>query len=379
MLAHRLANRLQQQKDLGLYRCPPVFDSDDVGLSYHGRPVIDFGSNDYLGLSASRNTRSIVAKAFTDYEPSTCASRLASGSRQGIADAERAFADHFGYESALFFSSGYQANCALLKTLLSSSDHVFFDKRIHASMVDGLRSTGAQLFGYRHSDLSHLKKRLVAANSPLPFILTESLFSMDGDCLDCSVLKQIASDSGAVTIIDEAHAFGAMGEKGRGLAGRTAQIAVGTLGKAFAFYGAFVLGPRILREALYNFASPFIYTTGTSVAHAQAARELLKLVAAADEQRDLLRNTSSHLKELLTQRGFPFYGNAHIVAVQVGDESLTATYARELLSSGFHVLAARSPTVPEGKAILRLSLSANHSFRDIQDLVDCLCRIRDAN
>jgi 8-amino-7-oxononanoate synthase len=262
MLTQKIERRLLSQRQAGLFRDPPVLENQNgKHLSIDGAKVLNFSSNDYLGLGSSKKVSQIVAQNFRKLGSSASSSRLVSANHQIMHQAESAFAEYFGYDECVFISSGYQANLAVVSTLFDQDDMVFFDKHIHASSVKGLLAGECRFSGFKHNDLTHLEKRLAKAGRNTPVVLTESLFSMDGDMLDIAELTRLKSRHGFFAVIDEAHAFGALGPEGRGIGKDVADIATGTLGKAMGLFGAFVLLPKGFKSYLFNFASPLIYST----------------------------------------------------------------------------------------------------------------------
>ncbi|MGD9822846.1 aminotransferase class I/II-fold pyridoxal phosphate-dependent enzyme, partial [Desulfobacter sp.] len=313
-----------------------------------------------------------VGKHFKAEGSSASSSRLVAGNYQTICRAEKIFADYFGYDDAIFFSSGFQANLAILSTLFEKGDTLIFDKHVHASCVKGISLSGASLKGYRHNNLEHLEKRLDAASLENKGVVTESLFSMDGDILPVKRFGDLKKKHRFYGIVDEAHAFGVLGDKGRGIAHGVTDIALGTFGKALGLFGAFVLLPYGVKEYLMNFASPLIYTTSLPQAHALAAVDALELVEQGDNVRKTLKDVSASMGETLIREGFQVVGDAHIISVLMGDEKKAAQVSQDLLSRGILAFSARFPTVPLGKAILRLGLTALHREEDIQTFVNTL-------
>ncbi len=370
--------RLDVQKKEGLYRNPPEIERREGKYVYHKtEKLLSFASNDYLGIGSSKSLADTVGRHFGKRSASSSSSRLVAGNYSEIGHAERTYANYFGYESAIFFPSGYQANLAVLSTLFGTEDIVFFDKHVHASCVKGMAISKATLKGYRHNCLSHLKKRMGHFHGrpdgiSQAAVVTESLFSMDGDLLDVERYREIKQASGFFGIVDEAHAFGALGPGGRGIAGGAADIALGTFGKAIGLFGAFVLLPEIVREYLFNFASPLIYTTTLPEAHAASAVDILGLVASSDEKRETLKGMSAFMREALAKNGFSAHGDAHIIAVEIGNEALASAISKELLNRGVLAFSARYPTVPAGKAILRLGMTADHDENDVAFFMDAL-------
>jgi 8-amino-7-oxononanoate synthase len=378
MFAERYKNRLMVQKTSGLYRDPPeVTTKDGKFLLMGGRKILNFASNDYLGLSISEELRQKSSQNFRKYGTSSSSSRLVSGNYSVINKAENLYASYFGYSDALFFPSGYQANIGILSTFLEKGDTVIFDKHIHASSVKGMTMSGAVFYGYNHNSMSHLEKRLTAHRNGQVAVLTESLFSMDGDILDASGINTLKDRYGFLTIVDEAHAFGAAGVEGRGIAGAVADIAVGTFGKAFGFFGAFVLLPEGFKEYLFNFSSPLIYTTTLPEAHAATAIDVLEIIERSEDRRTHLQGISGYMREGLRREGFRVSGDAHILALTVGDEEKAVKLSRRLLENNIFVLPARYPTVPLSHAILRISITALLEEKDIKSFITCIKKAND--
>ena len=371
MFAERFKNRLLIQQLSGLHRNPPeVTIREGKFLLIGNRKVVNFASNDYLGLSVSEELRQRTARNFQKYGTSSSSSRLVSGNYSAINEAEKAYASYFGYRDALFFPSGYQANMGILSTFFERGDTVIFDKHIHASAVKGMTMSGADFFGYNHNSMSHLERRLETYKSRHVAVLTESIFSMDGDNLDVPGLQILKERYGFLTIVDEAHAFGAVGLEGRGIAGPVADIAVGTFGKAFGFFGAFVLLPEGFKEYLFNFSSPLIYTTTLPEAHAATAIDILEIIERSEDKRKHLREISQFMKEGLRREGFQVSGDAHILAMEIGDEAKAVQLSRKLLEENIFVLPARYPTVPLHRSILRISITALFEEEDVTLFID---------
>jgi 8-amino-7-oxononanoate synthase len=362
----RVNDRLAQRRDEGAYRDPLVITSRDGRIiNAGGRTLINFASNDYLGLASSRELRDAVADAFSRYGSSSSSSRAVSGTFARMIEAERAYAEFFGYESCLFTQSGYQGNIALISALFEKGDIILCDKKIHASLAKGIALSGASFHGYNHNDLSHCEKRLRSAEHSPSALVAESLFSMDGDIPDFDTLASLKKKYGFCTIIDEAHAFGVLGNQGRGIACGTADIATGTFGKAFGLFGAFVLMPKAIREYMINFSSPVIYSTALPEAHAVCALRALELVAKNDDARAVCLEHADLLRNILSEYGIIATGNAQIVIIHIGSERDASRIASRLAENGIFLPAIRYPTVPRGKAILRASVTALHTKDDI--------------
>jgi 8-amino-7-oxononanoate synthase len=372
MFTQRYKQKLALQRESGLLRSPPPVERRE-GKYVHcqGRPLLNLASNDYLGLGSCAELRRKVASNFEKFGSSSSSSRLVSGNFDTTSRAEKAYADYFGYEAALFFPSGFQANLGLLSTLFEPGDTVFFDKRIHASSVKGLSLSGAALNGYNHSRLGHLEKRLQKAAGQAG-VVTEALFSMDGDCLDCTAFAGLKERYGFFSVVDEAHSFGVLGPGGRGLAREAADVAVGTMGKSLGLFGAFVLASSQIKHYLLNFSSPQIYTTSLPEAHAASAMDALDLVAGSDDRRRRLSDLCRWARAELAGEGFRVAGDAHILSIHIGQEQKAVEVAQKLFQKGFLVLPARYPTVPLQQAILRISLTADHDLSDIASFARAL-------
>ena len=372
MFEERYRRKLDLQQESGLFRDPPPIDRrEGKYIISCGRRLLNLASNDYLGLGASPKLRRKVADNFVRYGSSSSSSRLVSANFRQINAAETAYARYFGYDAALFFPSGYQANLGVLATLFEAGDIVLFDKHIHASSVKGLALSGARARGFNHGDLNHLQKRLHKAGRQVGMV-TESLFSMDGDRLDVAGLKTLKEKHQIFCVVDEAHSFGVLGPKGRGVAQGVADVAIGTFGKALGLFGAFALVSEEIKSYLLNFSSPQIYTTTLPEAHAASTMDVLEFLSCSESQRQHLADLSHWLKAELTTAGFRVSGDAQILAVEIGQERSALATARRLLECGIYVLPARYPTVPLKKAILRISLTALHTEADGKTLVAAL-------
>jgi len=369
----RIINKLAAQKETSLYRKPIGIESrEGKFLLIEGRKVLNFASNDYLGLGVSDELKRKVSGNFMKYSTSSSSSRLVSGNYSVINQAEKEYARFFGYEDALFFPSGYQANIGILSALFEKNDLLIFDKHMHASSVKGMLLSNADFHGYNHNSMSHLCRWLEKSSEKKLAVLTESLFSMDGDFLDIQGFKELKKRFDFFSIVDEAHAFGVLGESGRGIARNVTDIGIGTFGKALGLFGAFVLMPTGFKEYLFNFSSPLIYTTALPEAHAASAIDILEIISQCEKRRKHLREISSLTKESLIGEGFCVKGDAHILAVEIGDESRALEISRKLLEKDIFVLPARYPTVPLHKAILRIGMTALHSEKDVRKLVSSL-------
>ena len=334
---------------------------------------INFCSNDYLGLAEDARLKEAVLEAVAaSARVGGTGSRLLSGHDPVWNELEKEFAAFAGTEAALYFSSGYAANVGLLTSVLSKDDLVFSDELNHASLIDGIRLSGAGKVIYRHADLDMLEGVLRANSGEncRKLIVTESVFSMDGDIADVTAMQELGERYGAELVVDEAHATAVHGPGGagivaaNGLAGKVFAT-VHTCGKALASAGAFVCGARVLRELLINRARTLIFSTVLPPYLAGQIRAALRLAKSMDAEREFLLKTSALLAGTLRREGWDVAGfGSQIVPVVVGSNEDALAAAGFLQERGFAARAIRPPTVPVGTARLRLSLTARVTEED---------------
>ncbi len=344
---------------------------------------VNLCSNDYLGLAGSEALRTAVLDAVREVpRVGGTGSRLLSGHSRVWEEIEQEFAEFAGTEAALYFGSGYAANVGLLTSILSGNDVVFSDELNHASLIDGIRLSRACKVIYGHLDLNTLEAGLRAhANEPVAgrrFVVTESVFSMDGDVAPLAEMRTLCERYGAGLILDEAHATGVHGPSGRGSAVGTgvAADAVGvthTCGKALASAGAFVCGSAALREHLINHARTFIFSTAMPPYMARQIRAALRIARRMDVQRTALLARSRRLAAGLRAQGFDTaHSSTQIVPVVIGGNEEALAAAGFLQAEGFAVRAIRPPTVKEGRARLRLSVTCAIAAGELERLENCL-------
>jgi len=347
---------------------------------------IDLCSNDYLGLATHPALREAVAKAVENAaRVGGTASRLLSGQTEGWRRLEEEFAAFAGTEAALFFGSGYAANLGLLSALVSRDDVVYSDVLNHASLIDGMRLSGARKVIYPHLDLSALEDSLKQdAGAPWRrIIITESVFSMNGDVAPLKEMAALAEKFGAAMIIDEAHATGVQGTNGCGLAAESGILpqvlaTIHTCGKALGSAGAFVCGPAVMKDHLVNHARTFIFSTALPPYFAEQISAAVKLVTGMNHERKALLGNANELSQALLETGFDTGGSAsQIVPVIVGSNEDALQAAEHLQGKGFAVRAIRPPTVPAGSARLRLSLSIRIPLEELRRLVQSLVEWRE--
>jgi 8-amino-7-oxononanoate synthase len=345
----------------------PLESASDGEVVVRGRPVLLLSSNNYLGLATHPALRAAAAAAIARWGCGAGASRLICGHFELHAAVEAKLAAFHGTEAALLFPSGYQANVGALGALVGRGDRVFSDALNHASIIDGCRLSRATVHVYPHGDVEALARMLAAAPpGGRRLVVTDSVFSMDGDRAPLPELVAVAEQYHSWLMLDEAHATGVLGPRGAGLAeacglaGRVA-VHVGTLSKALGGAGGYVAGSRALIDALVNRARSFVYTTGIAPAAAAAAGAALDVIAAEPERRHALLRNAAHLREGLRRLGFAVGGDTHILPVMVGDNGQALALAAALLERGVLVQAIRPPTVPPGTARLRVTPMATHT------------------
>ena len=347
---------------------------------------INLCSNDYLGLSTDLRLREAVFAALADGTAvASTGSRLLSGNAEIWEQLEFEIAQFMGSEAALYFSSGYCANAGLLSALIQSSDIVFSDAANHASIIDGLRLSGARKVIFPHLDLDCLERELRKeySSAAQKFIVSESIFSMDGDRAPIADLVALAERYGAEIIIDEAHATGVEGPRGKGvvaacgLANRIL-VTVHPCGKALAGVGGFVCCSEKLKQYLINRARTFIFSTALPPYVAAQMRTAIVLVASADRERIELTAMAAFLRQRLREAGFDIgRGDAHIVPVFIGENERAIRFAALLNDAGFGVRPIRPPTVPSGSSRLRVSLTVKLSMDVLARFADTLISIRE--
>jgi 8-amino-7-oxononanoate synthase len=353
----------------GLSRTAPTIDA---------QPLLSFCSNDYLGLSGHPALASAAAAAIARSGLGAGASRLIAGDLPEHRELEAALSTFLDVEAVLLFPSGYQTNLGVLCALAGPGDLILCDHANHASIIDACRLSRARPTFYRHLDLSSAEKRLLALapNARRRFLVTESLFGMDGDVAPLAELKALARKHGAALVVDEAHALGVLGPGGRGLcheAGVTPDVLIGTLGKAFGAAGGFAAGSATLRKYLLNRSRSFIFTTAPPPSVAAAALAALQIIRGDEGQarREALADRVLQLRSRLPSKSSALPCSP-ILPIILGPDRAAVAASRALRANGFFVQPIRPPTVPEGTARLRVTLSASHRPEDVDSFAQAL-------
>ncbi|MFV0435890.1 MAG: aminotransferase class I/II-fold pyridoxal phosphate-dependent enzyme [Desulfopila sp.] len=362
-----------------LRRLQPLAQRDGCWVCRDGRPMLNLSSNDYLGLAGNRQfLERFYAEMDADqlldrYALGAASSRLLCGDSEVLHQFERMLVDSYGAPAALFFNSGYHANIGLLPALFDRGDLIVSDKLNHASLHDGLRLATAAHKRYRHLDYAHLESILARYREAYQrvVIVSESVFSMDGDVADLVELVRLKDKYDCLLYLDEAHALGVHGPRGLGKAEEMGvvdriDLLVGPLGKACASIGAFVLCTEEIREYLINSSRSLIFTTALPPVVVSWNLYVFKQLMTMARERDHLRRLAERLRGQLRRHHLKTAGETNIVPVIVGDNRLTVQAAAELQEDGLLILPVRPPTVPEGTARFRLSLSADMQWADLQ-------------
>lgn len=376
------SEELEKLKVSGNFRSLPEIAHEGRYIFSRGRKMLDFSSNDYLGIAAEGK----LWKEFSDSTdirrelPSSSSSRLLTGNFPEFRALEARLAGLFGKEAALVFNSGYHANTGILPALCDGNSLILADKLVHASIIDGIRLSGAKYVRYRHNDYVQLQ-RLVednAAGFRKIFIVTESIFSMDGDEADLARLVDLKHRYGNIMLyVDEAHAFGTRGDNGCGCAeelGVTDDIdlLVGTFGKAAASAGAYVVCDGLIREYLTNRMRTLIFSTALPPLNIKWTDFVISRLPRMKNERKRLREISGNFRKRLAAKGFSSPSTSHIIPIITGDSQAAVLKADALQEAGFYVLPVRPPTVPSGSSRLRLSLTANMGEKEIDTLSELL-------
>jgi len=383
MKPDELPARLAEFDARGLYRRRRTLHRvRGAVVEFDGRRLLNFCSNDYLGLADHPAVIEALQQASAREGVGSGASHLVCGHGAEHHALEEELADFTGRERALLFSTGYMANLGVISALAGRGDWVFEDRLNHASLLDGARLSGARLSRYPHGDAASLARSLAACPSAARYVVTDGVFSMDGDMAPLTELARAAAEANAWLFVDDAHGLGVVGAGGRGVAechglsAREVPVLIGTLGKAFGTFGAFVAGSGDLIEYLIQSARTYAYTTALPPAVAAATRASLRLVREEDWRRERLRELVTRFRDGALRLGLRLPDSQtpiQPIVIGANDAALRASDA--LADGGILVGAIRPPTVPNGSARLRVTLSAAHSDDDVDRLLDALGRL----
>ena len=371
------AEEIEHRKQAGLYRSRRLVSGpQQPQLNADGRSLLSFCSNDYLGLASHPDTAAALQSALPDTGLGGAASHLVCGHHQAHHQLEMRLAEFTGRSGALFFSTGYMANTGVIPALAGRGDTIFSDRLNHASIVDGCVLSRARVRRYPHGDVAALEGML-AGTSGHKLVVTDGVFSMDGDVAPLRELARICRHQGALLVVDDAHGFGVLGPQGRGsladlgLSEEDVPVLIGTLGKAAGTSGAFAAGPELLMDYLVQKARTYIYTTAMPPALAVATCRAIDLIEAGDDRRRHLQQLIGTFRKEVQAMGYELMpSDTPIQPIMVGENQDALALSQALEQQGVLVTAIRPPTVPDGQARLRVTFSATHTL----DHLDCLLK-----
>ena len=378
-----LLRELQGLKDSHLHRTLKRVSSDQSPrVIIDGRRCINLCSNNYLGLTNHPSLKEASINAVKIYGTGAGASRLVSGNMEIHERLERVNAEFKGTEDALLFNTGYMANTGLIQAIASEGDAIFSDELNHASIIDGCRLSRARVFIYRHRDAGHLRSLILQTTEKnnrafrRRIVITESVFSMDGDIAPLTDIVKTAEEFDAVLIVDDAHATGVLGRSGRGsfehfgITG-SPHIQMGTYSKALGSFGAYVAGTTLLKDYLINKARGFIYTTALPPSVTAASIAAIGVLQEDSGLLERLRENTKHFKDGLRTLGYnTMDSETPIIPVYAGDTGKTLLFAQKLFEEGVFAAPIRPPTVPEGRCRIRTTVTAAHSRDDIAQCIE---------
>ena len=375
----QMQQELQELKKHSNLRRLPQMVHDGRDVVVNGQRMLNLSSNDYLGLAADRGLREEFLHTLTadSFLPTSSSSRLLTGNFGIYEELEAELTMRFGTEAALVFNSGYHANTGILPAVSNTQTLILADKLVHASIIDGIRLSAARCIRYRHNDLSQLERLLKEHHGAYRqiIIVTESIFSMDGDIADLKALVKLKQTYNNVLLyVDEAHAFGVRGKQGLGCAEEAACIRdidflVGTFGKAAASAGAYIVCNHVIREYLVNRMRTLIFTTALPPVNIAWTLFIVRRLAEMYGRREHLAHVSRMLREALQAKGYSCPSASHIVPMVIGPSADAVSHAEELQRHGFYALPVRPPTVPEGTSRIRFSLTAEIREEEIKKLI----------
>jgi 8-amino-7-oxononanoate synthase len=368
-----LANELEKLHEQHLFReLKSVAGPSAEWVEIEGKRLLNLSSNNYLGIAGHPLLKTAAIQAVQRLGCGATASRLIVGNYELYNQAEKDLASFKNTEEALLFNSGYTANIGIITALASREDIIISDKINHASIIDGIRLSGADFLRYRHTDMADLERCLKKAEGQRrKLIITDSVFSMDGDLAPLRSIVELKEKYGAVLMIDEAHGSGIFGKNGRGLAeflGVSEQIEInmGTLGKAFGCFGAYVSGQKVLIDYLRNKARSLIFTTGLPPAIVASIQAAIQVVQQENWRQTELLDKAAWVREQLAGAGFNLMNSeSQIIPILAGDNAVALEFSRRLFNVNILAMAVRPPTVPVNGARLRLTVMATHSKEEL--------------
>ncbi len=377
-----LKKALDEKKQQHRYRIRRLTEGpQQVEMTVDDKKIISFCSNDYLGLANHPQVKQAMIDGVKHYGVGSGAAHLVNGHSIAHHRLEEELAEFTGYPRAILFSTGYMANLGLCQALINKNDYVFEDRLNHASLIDGGLISGARFQRYLHNDASNLEQKLtkITNSDTVKLVLTDGVFSMDGDIANIPALSSLCKKTDSYLMIDDAHGFGTLGKTGKGclqhfsLTNKEAPVYMATLGKAMGTAGAFIAGSEELIETLIQKARTYIYTTAMPAALAEATRCSLKIIQDEGEHLQNLNSNITYFRSCCKQAGLAIENSQTAIQVLlIGDDEKAVQISQQLFEHGFLVTAIRPPTVPEGTSRLRITLSAKHTNEHINRLIEIL-------
>ena len=375
-----LENELAGIRNKGLYReLRTIHGAQAPRITMNGRELIHLSSNDYLGLTTHPKVKKAAIDAVEEYGTGAGAARFTGGNTDLTNSLEEKIARFKNTEAAMVFSTGYMANMGVISALMDKGDLILSDELNHASIIDGCRLSRAEVNVYPHRDITCIDKILGRSTHNKKLIVTDGVFSMDGDIAPLPGIKEVAEKHDAMVMVDDAHATGVLGKHRRGTADHcnvNVDINMGTLSKALASMGGYVAGSQELIDFLRNRARSFIYTTALPPSAVAGAKAALDVIVKDDPAAKLWQNVSLYNKGL-KDMGFSIDSQTQIIPLMTGETGRTLDVAAELERAGVLALGIRPPTVPKGQGRIRTSLMATHSKMDILDALDAIRGVKE--
>jgi glycine C-acetyltransferase len=369
-----IEDELNNLKDAGLYnRIRTLSSPQGAWLVVDGKQVLNFCSNNYLGLANHPRITQAAQEAVTKYGVGPAAVRSIAGTMDLHLELERRLAAFKGVEAAITFQSGFTANLGTIPALVGKDDAIFSDELNHASIIDGSRLSGARIIRYAHCDAADLERTLKEqrANFPKALVITDGVFSMDGDIAPLDKIYAVTKDYDAILMVDDAHGEGVLGKGGRGIVDHyglhgKVDVEVGTLSKAFGVVGGVSAGNPLVVEWLRQRGRPFLFSSAMTVPDVAACLAALDLLEGSTELVDRLWENARYFKQEMKQLGFDTgLSSTPITPIMLGEAPLAQQFSRELFENGVFAMAIGFPTVPRGKARIRVMISAAHSRQDL--------------
>lgn len=378
-----LQPELERRRKAHLYRRRRVLESPQAPLlTVDGAELLSFCSNDYLGLANHPQVIEAMQQGARRFGAGSGSAHLVSGHSSAHHALEEELAAFTGRERALLYSTGYMANQGVIAALLGRDDAIYQDRLNHASLIDGGVLSRARLKRFRHNDIEHLRRQMAGQTDGEAMVAVDGVFSMDGDLAPLPELARCCAERGAWLLVDDAHGFGVLGREGRGsvdhfgLGQAEVPLLMGTLGKALGSFGAFVAGSEALIETLIQQSRSYIYTTALPPAVAEATRASLRLVRSEGERREHLQRLIGMFRREVSGLGLSLMDSATAIQpILAGSSEQALAWSQVLESRGILVTAIRPPTVPEGSARLRITLSASHSMTQLERLLEALAEL----